>query len=83
MKTYRAIPRPHLRDARRRLGKSAYRFGIELNHNEQHVQSVERGRCSPDVAEAAAWAAALGMAPEVAFPEIFGQPAASTPEIRT
>lgn len=63
--------RQHLSTARRAAGMAAVDLGERINMTEQRVFDIERGRYRPRRDEALTWSAALGMKPEVAFPEIF------------
>lgn len=77
------MSRKHLVEARKTAGKTAIAVGDEIGWSEGMVYAWERGRSTPDPATAARHAAAINLPPAVAYPEIFGQPAATTPEVRT
>jgi DNA-binding XRE family transcriptional regulator len=67
-----SMQREHLKDARRIKGLTAIALSGVTEIKEEKIYAVERGRYAPSREEAIAWAAALQLRPEVAFPEIFG-----------
>jgi len=64
--------RAHLKVARLSLGLTALDLGERAAIHEEKVFQVERGRYLPTCDEAQRWATVLAMAPEQAFPELFG-----------
>jgi DNA-binding XRE family transcriptional regulator len=65
--------REHLKEARKALGLTALSLSSSTGIKEEKIYQVERGRYAPSRKEAATWAAALGMRPAVAFPELFAK----------
>lgn len=66
------VERLHLKTARRQRGMTAFELAQMIGTTENRVYGIERGRYSPDADLAIRWAAALGMNPDEAFPEIWG-----------
>lgn len=65
--------RDYLKTARLALGLTALDLGEQTAIKEEKIFQVERGRYLPTRDEATRWAAALGMRPGVAFPELFAK----------
>ena len=63
--------RNHLRLARRAKNWTALELAEQVGVTEDQVYFYERGRYKPTREVALRYASALGMAAEVAFPEIF------------
>lgn len=68
----------NLREARKR---TALQLAAEIGSNEMRVYAVERGRFKPRPDEARRWAAVLGVAPEVAFPDVDFTPADASAKV--
>jgi transcriptional regulator with XRE-family HTH domain len=71
--------RTELKEARLSLGLSALELGERAGIREERVFAVERGRYRPRKGEATAWANALNLKPECAFPELFARQKGANP----
>lgn len=74
-------PTSFIKSLRKAKGWTARDIAVEIGVPEMRVYAVERGRyrCRPD--EARHWAAALGIPPEVAFPDVDFTPADASAKV--
>ena len=57
--------------ARRASGLTALALADQIDVSEQKIYAVERGRYRPTIGEAERWAKALGLRPNVLWPDLF------------
>jgi len=68
-------------DLRTAKGMTAIQLAESAQTSESRIYNIERGRHRPRPDEARHWAAALGIPPEVAFPDVDFTPADASAKV--